>query len=249
MKEHDKKVADLLDKIIDRYIKVANHITKAFGFKSNTMISNLRNNKHPSTINQLYMDGLEKYFDIPKEVWENVDISDNQLDKLIVQYRKNKKSNQIDTIFSKNQKLFNKLKGVWYAYLYASNPNSAKESEGIWIVQTTINNDYSVVDYWGNRGYLKLGKNESLIIKESYDNNDLTIIRFPNRQVPSQHFRFVIVSNQNNTENEMVNFGFYSKVKYSAKEAKRILGDKNKMQLKLDIEFNNRLNQEGIVPK
>jgi len=94
-----------------------------------------------------------------------------------------------------------------------------------------------------------LGKNESLIIKESYDNNDLTIIRFPNRQIPSQHFRFVIVSNQNNTEHEMVNFGFYSRIKYSAKEAKNILGERRNIQLKLDLSFNNRINDQSIVPK
>jgi len=247
MTEHDKKLAELLDKIIDRYIKTANKITIAFGFKSNTMISNLRNSNHPSTINQLHMDGLEKYFDIPTEVWRNVNISDLEIEELILNYRKNQ--DKTDHIFIKNKRLFNKLKGVWYAYIYASNPNSAKETEGIWIVETTIHNDCSVVDYWGNRGYLKLGKNESLIIKESYDNDDLTIIRFPNRQIPSQHFRFVIISNQNNTEHEMVNFGFYSRIKYSPKEAKEILGDIKNMQLKLDINFNNRINEQSIVPK
>jgi len=247
MTEHDKKLAELLDKIIDRYIKTANKITIAFGFKSNTMISNLRNSNHPSTINQLHMDGLEKYFNIPTEIWNNVQRSDVEIDKLISTYQKNQ--NCKEHIFIKNKRLFNKLKGIWYAYLYASNPNSAKESEGIWIVETTIHNDYSVVDYWGNRGYLKLGKNESLIIKESYDNNDLTIIRFPNRQIPSQHFRFVIISNQNNTEHEMVNFGFYSRIKYSPKKAKEILGERKYIQLKLDTNFNNRINEQSIVPK
>jgi len=247
MTEHDKKLSELLDKIIDRYIQTANKITLAFGFKSNTMISNLRNSNHPSTINQLHMDGLEKYFNIPTEIWNNVHRSDLEIDKIISNYQKNQNSKE--HIFVKNKRLFNKLKGVWYAYMYASNPNSAKDSEGIWIVETTIHNDCSVIDYWGNRGYLKLGKNESLIIKESYDNNDLTIIRFPNRQIPSQHFRFVIVSNQNNTEHEMVNFGFYSRIKYSPQKAKEILGEREKIQLKLDTTFNDRINEQSIVPK
>jgi hypothetical protein len=47
----------------------------------------------------------------------------------------------------------------------------------------------------------------------------------------------------------MVNFGFYSRKKYSPKEAKAILGDINKAQLKLDLEFNNRINRQGIVPQ
>jgi hypothetical protein len=249
MSEQDKALAELLDIVIDRYIKVASHITQVFGFKSNTMISNLRNSNHSSTINQLHMDGLEKYFDIPVEIWSDVNISEEALDELITTYREKKNSNEQSSIFKKNQKLFNKLKGIWYAYIYASNPNSAKDTGGIWIVETTIDDDYSVVDFWGNRGYLKLGKRESLIIKESYDNDDLTIIRFPNRQVPSSHFRFVILSNQNNTEYEMVNFGFYSRIKYSAKEAKEILGDKNNLQLKLDLDFNDRINKRGIVPQ
>ena len=249
MSEHDKELARLLDIIIDRYIKVANNITQVFGFKSNTMISNLRNSNHSSTINQLHMDGLEKYFDIPVEVWSDVNISEEALDELITIYREKKNIKEQNSIFKKNQKLFDKLKGVWYAYLYASNPDSAKDTEGIWIVETTVEDDYSVVDFWGNRGYLKLGKRESLIIKESYDNDDLTIIRFPNRQVPSSHFRFVILSNQNNTEYEMVNFGFYSRIKYDASQAKKILGDVNNLQLKLNLDFNDRINKRGIVPQ
>jgi hypothetical protein len=46
----------------------------------------------------------------------------------------------------------------------------------------------------------------------------------------------------------MVNFGFYSRIKYSAKEAKEILGDINNLQLKLDLSFNDRINLKGIVP-
>ena len=83
----------------------------------------------------------------------------------------------------------------------------------------------------------------------AYDNDDLTVIRFPNRQVPSQNFRFVIISNQNNTTHEMVNLGFYSRKKHTPQEAKRILGDINKSQLKLDLDFNDRINIEGVVPK
>jgi len=247
MTEDDIKLAKLLDKIIDRYVESATCITRAFGFKSNTMISNLRNSTRTATLNQLHMDGLEKYFNIPVEVWKDLDISDEKIDKTILEYRKRQYHNK--HIFTRNNRLFDKLKGIWYAYLYASNPASAKETEGIWIVETTIHDDYSVVDYWGNKGYLKLGKNESLIVKESYDNEDLTIIRFPNRQIPSEHFRFIIVSNQNNTEHEMVNFGFYSRIKYSPKKAKKILGEVNNMQLKLSLDFNDRVNEQCVVPQ
>jgi len=247
------KTAKRFDMVLTHYIKTASEVSNIFGYKSPTMISNLRNSSHSSTLTQIHKDGLEKYFDIPLTIWDNLESSTTDVELSILDYRKKKqeieRNEEGDSIFQKNLKLFNKLKGVWYAYLYASNPDSAKETLGIWIVETTIHEDYSVIDYWGNRGYLKLGKRESLIIKESYDNDDLTIIRFSNRQIPSSHFRFVILSNQNNTEYEMVNFGFYSRIKYSAKEAKEILGDINNLQLKLDLDFNDRINKKGIVPK
>ena len=43
-------------------------------------------------------------------------------------------------------------------------------------------------------------------------------------------------------------FGFYSRKKYSPKEAKEILGDRGKVQLKLDFDFEKRLREKGVVP-
>jgi len=252
--ENNRLTANKFDYIVNTYIKSATKITQAFGFKTNTMISNLRNPNHLSTLTKLHIDGLEKYFDIPVEIWDSLETDEDKIARQIKNYKeeksfKEKHAEKIDTIFQENQKLFKHLAGVWYAYIYPSNPASASKTDGIWIVETTIHDDYSVVDWWGNRGYLKLGKHESLIIKESYDNDDLTVIRFPNRQVRSQHFRFSIVSNQNFTQHEMVNFGFYSRIKYSPDEAKEILGDISKVQMKLDLDFNDRLTKRGIVPQ
>ena len=290
-----------LDYILDTHMN-ATEVTRAFGFKSETMLSKLR--KGTSHISTLYIDGLEKYFNIPSKIFTTKLHTTDEIDEMIKSYQlkqsqeKEKKefqkkilkkleehqlipkeifhkkflnkgelnsfieehkekllkeSTSIETssysnqVFPRNEKLFNRLKGVWYGYVYPSNPASAKQ--GIWEVETTIRDDYSVVDYWGNAGYLKIGKNESLIIKESYDHDDLTIIRFSNRQVPSEIFRFVIVSNQNHTLHEMVNFGFFSRKKYDLDEAKEILGNIENKQLKLDIEFNEKLIQRAIVPQ
>jgi hypothetical protein len=263
-----------LNYIINEHIDGgAEELTRVFGYERQNAISNMSsNNSKNSVIRKVHMESIERHYQIPVSIWNhNVPMKKSIIWELIYEYRLKLKQQETerkeylkyqkllkegslnfsdrDTIFKKNKKLFDKLKGVWYAYLYASNPKSAEKTEGIWIVETTIYDDYSVVDYWENRGYLKIGKHESLIIKESYDNDDLTVIRFPNRQVPSQNFRFVIVSNQNNTAHEMVNFGFYSRKKYTPQEAKRILGDKSKSQLKLDLDFNDRINIEGIVPK
>ena len=198
------------------------------------------------------MESIERHYQIPISIWEHT-VTLNEVNKAIESYRASLKEQMIsfdtqDKIFENNDKVFNNLKGVWYAYLYPSNPNSAKETEGIWIVETTIHDDYSVVDYWGNSGYLKIGKNQSLIIKEPYENSDLTVIRFSNRHVSFEHFRFTIVSNQNGTIHEMVNFGFYARKKYSPQEAKEILGNIEKVQLKLDSNFEKRLREKGVVP-
>ena len=270
----DNILTDKLNYIIDEYIGGGREelAIKTFGYERQSTVSNLCSYSiKSSTIRKIHMESIQTHYQIPLDIWEESTPYDKKIiNNLIEKYRLYLKKEEVsrrnylelqrkleegslifsekDTIFENNKKLFEKLKGVWYAYLYPSNPLSASETDGIWIVETTIYDDYSVVDWWGNSGYLKLGKNESLIIKESYDNNDLTVIRFSNRQVPSQNFRFVIISNQNNTTREMVNFGFYSRKKYSPEEAKKILGDMNKVQLKLNLDFNDRINIQGVVP-
>ena len=294
--------ANKLKYILDKYV-TASDVRRAFGFKSGSMITNMKNGT--AKITTLHMEGLEKHFSIPVQVFSLNTDSFEKLDNNILEYktqqRKEKEKQHLQAkilkkleeeqlipkdilnedfseegklnlilkkhkedliqkfntkslyanystkVFPENKKLFSKLKGKWYGYVYPSNPNSAKY--GVWEVETNIADDYSVVDFWGNKGYLKIGKNESLIIKESYDHEDLTIIRFSNRQIPSQIFRFLIVSNQNHTLNEIVNFGFFSRKQYSHDEAKKLLGKIETKQLKLDLDFNERLIQEAIVPQ
>jgi len=246
---HEKTLAKRLEHIIVKHIKVASKITQAFGFKSDTMVSNFKNDKHPATISRLHMDGLEKYFNIPLDVWEEKELSTKEIDRLILQYKTSKQdtSHINNLLFEENQQIFKKLKGTWYGYMYASNPASA--IEGIWRIETTIYDDYSVVDYWGNHGYLQIGKNQSIILKKPFENEDLTIIRFSNRHISFEHFRFVAISNQNNTLDEMINFGFFSRNKYTEREAKEILGEPEEMQLKLNMEFAQRVNAKAVVPR
>ena len=260
---HDKKtlqnklLTQKLNYIVEEYIEGGKEelSIKTFGYEKQNSVSNLCSSKPKSTtIKKIHMESIERHHQIPMTIWENsLPFDKEKINQLIEEYRALSKNGTLsfeeeDSIFKKNQKLFKQLKGIWYAYLYPSNPKSAEETEGVWIVETTINDDYSVVDYWGNAGYLKLGKEQSLIIKEPYENNDLTVIRFSNRHVSFEHFRFTIVSNQNGTIQEMVNFGFYSRNKYSPQEAKEILGDMDKVQLKLDLDFEKRLREKGVVP-
>lgn len=244
-----------LNYIIDKYIKGGKKelALKTFGYERENTVTNLCSAHSKITLKKIHIESIERHHRIPLTVWEHTLPLDKQkIDQQIEAYRASLKQETLffdeeDTIFPNNQQLFNRLKGVWYAYLYPSNPSSAQKTEGIWIVETTIQDDYSVVDWWGNRGYLKIGKNQSLIIKEPYENEDLTVIRFSNRHVSFEHFRFTIVSNQNGTIHEMVNFGFYSRKKYSPQEAKEILGDVDKVQLKLDLDFDARLSKHGVV--
>ncbi|CAA6803316.1 MAG: Unknown protein [uncultured Sulfurovum sp.] len=295
--------ATKLNYLLNKHYMSGVEIIHAFGFKTSSMITNMRTGK--SNIATVHKEALERHFEIPTIIFDESITTKNEIKKQIESYRKTlkhakqkkelqekilqkleeaelipkdifnknfQKRGALDSyirehktmllkqsdskeepkfsnpIFPKNEKLFEKLKGIWYGYVYPSNPASAEH--GIWEVKTIIGDDYSVVDQpWGNKGYLKLGKNESLIIKESYDHDDLTTIRFSNRQVPSEHFRFVVISNQNHTLNEMVNFGFFSRKRYPLEEAKEILGDRESKQLKLDIAFNERLTQKAVVPQ
>ena len=260
---HDKKIlknkllTQKLNYIVDEYIEGGKEelSIKTFGYERQNSVSSLCSYEQKSTfLKKIHMESIEKHHQIPMSIWEDSLAYDKEkINQLIEEYRAFSSNGTLsfedeDSIFQKNQKLFNQLKGIWYAYIYPSNPKSAEETEGIWIVETTIHDDYSVVDHWGNAGYLKIGKNQSLIIKEPYENNDLTVIRFSNRHVSFEHFRFTIVSNQNGTTNEMVNFGFYSRKKYSPQEAKEILGNMEKVQLKLDSGFEKRLREKGVVP-
>jgi len=218
---------------------------------------NERKKEKQETLKNKILKKLEEQELVPRDIFNKSFQEKGELDRFIKEHKVNcleksisinKTNNFSNQVFPNNERLFKKLKGVWYGYIYPSNPLSAEH--GIWEVKTIIGDDYSVVDEpWGNAGYLKIGKNESLIIKESYDHDDLTVIRFSNRQVPSGHFRFVIVSNQNHTLHEMVNFGFFSRKQYDLEEAKKILGNVESKQLKLDIGFNERLIERAIVPQ
>jgi len=251
-------IANKFNYILDSYIS-GTEAQQAFGYDSPSYITRLRDPKHTATLNNLHLQILEHVCNIPKEVFDQkTEFDTNLIDTIINDYAHQKiiKQNHRSTIcenlekskiFCKNEKLFENLKGVWYAYLYPSNPNSSKKDEGIWIVKTTIDDNYSVVDEYNNHGILQISDHQSLILKKSYEYDDLTIIRFQNRQVSYGIFKFIIMSTQNGSENEMVNFGFYSREKYTPKIAKEILGDIDKVQLKLDLEFNDRVISKVII--
>ena len=261
MTEQKKKekatLSNKFDYILDTYISGA-EAQKAFGYEYPSYITRLRDPKHTATLNALHIQLLEYVYGIPKEVFDSkLEFDTELIDKLVKAHQqkqsaKEEKNSSIckglkeNKIFSNNDKLFKNLKGIWYAYMYPSNLKSAQEDKGVWIVETTIYDDHTVVDEYNNKGILQMSDNQSLIIKKS-NHDDLTIIRFQNRQVDYGIFRFVIVSTQNGSENEMVNFGFYSREKYTPEVAKELLGDISHVQMKLDLEFNDRIINKVVI--
>jgi len=235
-------MADKLNYILENYIS-ASEVTRAFGFKSNTMVSKMR--KGQTHISTLHLEGLEKHFDIPTKLFEyNIIYNKKDIDILIQEYKDQKIENQeylSHNFFKKNTKLIRKLKGRWYAYSYPNKSKNINNSKEIQIIQTEIHDDYTIIDENKNRGIVRIGQNQSLILMKSYNNDNLTIIHFQNRQILYNTFRFVIISTQSGHEQEIINFGFYSRTQYNPQAAKEILGDSSKIQIKLDSDFNERI--------
>ena len=136
---------------------------------------------------------------------------------------------------NQNEDFFAKLQGVFYAHMYPRDISASTSKDGVSITKTTIYDDYSVIDEHGNKGILRIGLYQSFIFKTSHTEQDINVIRFHNRDALYGNFRYVILSNQNGSTNEMINFGFYSRMRHTPSEVKRILGeDIQKLQLKMD---------------
>lgn len=223
--------------LIQEYFKLTQkELAKEFDVRE-TEMSKIINNQEKKLKN-IHILGFCHLYDVPYEIFTNKKLD---TEEKVILFLDSYKSSQEEEIFQKDEQLMKNLVGTWYAYLYPSSLISPIQNNGIWIVKTVITEDYKVIDEHNNKGILQVGKHQSLIIKEANTEKNLTVIRFLNRQVTYKIFRFVIVSNQNITNNDMVNFGFYSKEKYSPEIAKEILGDIKKVQLKLDLEFDERM--------
>jgi len=239
-------LATKFDYILDTYIS-AEEAKNAFGYSSSSNITKLRNNKRSLTNPHIQL--LDIICRIPKRIFDNDIPSDNEIiDQLIQEYQqkniiKNKSNNasgELLFLSEEAQKTLKWLKGEWYSYSYPSQPHNV--SNGIWIMKTTIHEDLSVTDEHGNSGTVHIRKKETYIEKETKETGDLILIRFPNYQIPYRIFFSSIQSNQIGTESKpMLNFGFYAKKLYRPEEAKRILGEIEKVQLKLDLGFSDRI--------
>ena len=196
-------------------------------------ISKLRDQSHNS-LRAMHLYALTGAFNIPFEVFNKKVKTSEQVIEILEEHKREKK----EKIFSKNKQVLENIQGDWYAYFYPSNRFSE-----IYRIKTTINLDGTVIDANGNKGKLLTGKNQSLIIKESRNSKNFVSITFDNHQVAYDMFHFSLVSKRNHNNLEMFNYGFFSRYEIEAKLLKDILGDKNKVQLKMECDFSERISE------
>ncbi len=228
-----------LDFII-KYLKLdVKDIALEFGL-STGYISKLRNSTH-GQLKPIHLYAFENCFNIPYKIFQDKSInSTKKIEDILNLYLplNNSPKREIE-VFHKDDRVLNKLVGDWYQYLYRSNKN-----RDIYEIKTTINSDYTLYDKNKNFGELFISQNQSMIIKKSTNSKNLVSITFNNMQIAYKIFPFTLVSKQNNTQFEMASFGFFSKKRLNHQRVKEILGDMEKVQLKINYNFINRLDEE-----
>ena len=219
--------------IID-YLKIdVKEIAEVFGTKSN-YISKLREQMH-NTLKPMHLHAFSHAFNVPYRIFEDKSINSSKKIKVILEQQK---ESQKEAIFKSNYPLMEVIEGDWYAYFYPSNRFANLHS-----IKTTIHIDGTVTDANSNWGKLLIGKNQSMIVKETRNSKNLVTIIFDNHQVAYNLFHFSLVSKRNHVNREMLNFGFFSRKEIEPDIAKEILGEKKHLQLKMQCDFIERISE------
>ena len=151
----------------------------------------------------------------------------------------------LDTnFFKKDIDLQNKLLGEWNTHLYSSTYERTKK---IHIFKTYFQENNSVFDVYKNNGKFFIGEHQTIVFKKTPNEKNFSLIVFQNNNITYKVVIFAIISIQNGTHEEMMQYGFYSKKEYSYEETKKILGEVNNLQLKLDLDFARRIRDEFVV--
>jgi hypothetical protein len=221
-----------LDYIINFLSLNGNEIASKFGLNSSS-ISKMRN-PFNSMLKPIHLYAFESAYGIPYKIFEDKNIN---TPKQVIKILDEKKKKATKDVFFQNEDLLTQLVGDWYAYLYPST-----SSDDIYEIKTTIFEDGTVIDENNNHGNIYLGKRQSIIIKEARNSEELISITFDNRQVTFGMFSFTLVSKINFSNSKMCNFGFFSKKELTEEVVKQILGDIERVQFKLDNNFEERFN-------
>jgi len=200
---------------------------------------------------KMILKSLKKHQLIPKDLNSQEFLTDESIDAIVKKHKEKLLKHREDTLnklFTKNLRVWKKLEGDWYAYLYSS--EVFNKDQYIHQVKTTFYGDYQVIDEFDNEGKLFMGENQSLIIKKTPNEKNFSIIVFNHTHVTYKTFRFTIFSIQNGTGSggeEMINWGFYTKNRVSLQEVENILGKKDNVQIKLDLNFAKRVRQNLTI--
>jgi transcriptional regulator with XRE-family HTH domain len=180
----------------------------------------------------LHLYAFSSAYNIPLIIFNNPTMNSKEKIRTILKDKLETKS-----IFIEDSKILEELLGEWYLYSYPSNQNQVE----VWETKTTFYADGSVVDEHDNRGMLYIGRNQSIILKESACSKNITSITFDNHQVSYKIFPFSRVSKSNGINKELFNFGVFSKYKIDLDEIKEIMGEKSTVQLKMKYDFLERI--------
>jgi hypothetical protein len=228
--QHFYNDEEKLSFIID-YLKLnVKEIANLWGVQAN-YISKLREQSHNS-LKPMHLYAFSGAFDVSFKVFDKDVKTSEQLIALLEEH-----ANKHE-LFKENAQVLQNIQGDWYAYFYPSNRFSE-----IYRIKTTVKLDGSVVDANGNRGQLFTGTNQSIIIKESKNSKNFVSITFDNHQVAYDMFHFSLVSKRNHNNLEMFNYGFFSRYEIEADMLKDILGEKSKVQLKMECDFAERISE------
>jgi len=224
---------DLEDKILYNREEKLTYIIKTLNLKTNHIAEKLEisaglvsqiQNHYNNKLRKVHLYALSNAYNIPMEIFEDDTINtEAMVDNLLQQA-------SIKSIFTNDLNILKKLVGKWYLYSYPSNLNLSE----VWSTETHIYDNFQVMDIHKNKGSLYIGKNQSLIIKESHNSKNLTTTIFDNARITYGNFPFSRIAKSNSLNREILSFGFFSKRKIEKKEAQEILGDIKKVQLQMD---------------
>ena len=193
---------------------------------------------------------IEKYKNSIENRVQNENLEIEKLQNRVLELQKENKALKKEiqivseiTPFKQNKKYLPFLVGVWHVYSLAIEPE--KYYDGVVLRVTHIDEDYTVSDTDGNYGYLNIREKESYIEKATKDIKNIVLIRFFNEHIHHEILPCSISSSiQHHTDISLHNFAFMSRKRYSSKEAKAILKDRIKLQLKIDSTFLDRIDKE-----
>ena len=138
---------------------------------------------------------LKKHQLIPKDLNSKEVLTNESIDKIVKEYKEKlfvNREDDINKLFPQDQRIWNNLKGDFYAYMYGSHVFNGNRE--IKCIKTTFYDDFQVIDQHKNKGVVLLGDYQGIIIKKTPNAGYFSIIIFHTKQVTFGTFRFHIVS-------------------------------------------------------